>query len=116
MTDRREFIKNAGVAATAIAVAPAIRIADLLAPTPALPQQRAFRMDAVVREMLMEALNAAKLAGAGYADARIGRQQQSSIQTRERQIVNVSSSDTIGCGVRALVDGCWGFAATATMT
>src|SRR6185436_6177667 len=80
------------------------------------PQARVFKMDAVVRDLLMDALNAAKMAGATYADARIGRQQTSSVQTRERQITNVSSSDTLGCGVRALVDGCWGFSATANMT
>ena len=32
--------------------------------------------------------------------------------TREQQIVNVVDTDSIGAGVRALVDGTWGFAAT----
>jgi TldD protein len=36
--------------------------------------------------------------------------------TREQQIVNVVDTDTLGCGVRALVDGCWGFAATRDLT
>ncbi|MBI4420877.1 MAG: TldD/PmbA family protein [Gemmatimonadetes bacterium] len=73
-------------------------------------------MDAALRDLLMDALNAAKLAGASYADARIGRQRQSNVQTRERQIVNVGDTDTSGCGIRALVDGCWGFAATPRLT
>ena len=114
MTDRREFIKQAGVAAAGIAVAPAF-VSGLIA-TPRPVQARAFQMDAVVRDLLMEALNTAKVAGAAYADARISHSQQSSIQTRERQIVSVTGSDTIGCGVRALVDGCWGFSATDRLT
>ena len=64
----------------------------------------------------MEALNAAKLAGASYADARIARYRDNQIFTREQQIINVVDQDSMGCGVRALVDGTWGFAATRTLT
>ena len=38
---------------------------------------------------------------------------QNFVFTREQQIVNVVDTDTIGCGVRALVDGTWGFARDA---
>jgi len=64
----------------------------------------------------MEALDAAKDAGASYADARIGRYRRQGISTRERQVTNVSDSESYGLGVRALVGGSWGFAATSTMT
>ena len=64
----------------------------------------------------MEALNAAKLAGAGYADARIQRSRNNVVATRERQITNVVDTDTMGIGVRALVDGTWGFAATRDLS
>jgi TldD protein len=73
-------------------------------------------MDAAVRDLLLEALNAAKLAGAGYADARIARYLQNFVITREQQIVNVVDTDSIGVGVRALVDGTWGFAASRDLT
>ncbi len=63
----------------------------------------------------MEALNAAKRAGASYADIRIGRQRSSYIRTREDRVQSSSESDTLGAGVRALVDGTWGFAATKTL-
>ena len=36
--------------------------------------------------------------------------------TREQQIINVVDQDSIGFGVRALVDGTWGFAASRTLT
>ena len=64
----------------------------------------------------MEALNAARQGGASYADARVQRQQQNFVFTREQQIQNVVDTDSIGIGVRALVDGTWGFAATQQLT
>jgi TldD protein len=65
---------------------------------------------------MMTGLNTAKSAGAGYADVRIGRQRQNFVFTREQQIQNVVDTDSMGCGVRALVDGTWGFAATRLLT
>jgi TldD protein len=112
MTDRREFLKLAGLTAAAVAADGALKgaFAHPAAAPPVSP------MDPATRELLMEALNAAKLAGATYADVRIGRQQQNSVSTREQQITNVSDFETMGCGVRALVDGTWGFAATRNLT
>ena len=78
-----------------------------------LPRRRA---DAAALEIANEALNAARKAGASYADARIGRYRRQSIATRERQVTGVSDSESYGLGVRTLVDGSWGFAATSTMT
>jgi TldD protein len=73
-------------------------------------------MDAATRDLLMVALNAARMAGASFSDARIARQRQNFVFTREQQIQNVVDTDSIGCGVRVLVDGTWGFAATRRMT
>jgi TldD protein len=73
-------------------------------------------MDAATRDLLMVALNAAKMAGASFADARIARQRQNFVFTREQQIQNVVDTDSLGCGVRVLVDGTWGFGATRNMT
>jgi TldD protein len=118
MTDRREFLKKAGgaaAAALAVSVIPSSASAlieratnGIVAPPPA--------MDAAVRDLLLEAINSAKLAGATYADARISRFQQNFVFTREQQIQNTVDTETFGCGVRALVDGTWGFAATQKMT
>src|SRR5690606_23740254 len=55
-------------------------------------------------------------AGASYADVRVSRQRQNFVFTREQQIQNIVDTDTIGVGVRALVDGTWGFAATRHLT
>ena len=109
MTDRRQFLKQTGTAAAVIAGDGLLR-----RPAPALAQQPA--MDAATRDLLMNALDSARQSGATYADARIARQQQNFIFTREQQIQNVVDTDSIGCGVRVLVDGTWGFAATRRMT
>src|SRR5687767_5953468 len=118
MSDRREFLKQTGIAAGAIAATSALRQAEAAASVlaPARPASSAGPMDAATKELLMEALNAAKLAGASYADARIARYRDNQVLTREQQIINVVDQDSIGCGVRALVDGTWGFAATRTLT
>jgi len=120
MSDRREFLKKTGIAAGAIAASGALRTADAAASAlttrAALPAAAPAPMDPATKELLMEALNATKLAGATYADARIARYRDNQIFTREQQIINVVDQDSMGCGVRALVDGTWGFSATRTLT
>jgi TldD protein len=114
MTDRREFLKLAGLTAATIAADGMLQRAFATATQPVTAAGPA--MDPAIRELLMEALNAARTAGAGYADVRIGRQRQNFVFTRENQIQNVVDTETMGCGVRALVDGTWGFAATQQLT
>ncbi|MGQ0647955.1 MAG: metallopeptidase TldD-related protein [Gemmatimonadaceae bacterium] len=111
MSTRRDFLKQGTAAAGAVALSGALRSADAARPTSPAPA-----MDAVVKDLLLEALNAAKLVGAAYADARIGRYQQNFVFTREQQILNVVDTDSIGIGVRALVAGTWGFAASRDLT
>jgi TldD protein len=72
--------------------------------------------DDTVRALMMTAINTAKSAGASYSDVRIGRYRNSIVFTREQQIVNTADIDNIGAGVRALVDGTWGFGASKTLT
>ena len=48
---------------------------------------------------MLLALDAARSAGASYADARIMRGNIESITTRERQITGVSKTETYGIGV-----------------
>ena len=114
MPNRRDFLRTGALAAGAIAAGPALRRLEASPLHPASPPSP--EVDPATRDLMMEALNAAKLAGAGYADVRVGRYLQNFVQTREQQIVNVVDTDSMGAGVRALVDGTWGFAATRTMT
>ncbi len=101
MVSRREFIGTSGVL-LAGAVVPAW--ADALQPSAA--------GDAVRAEVAEAALARAAQLGASYADIRINRYRRESIATREQQVQNVSRSMSYGFGVRVLVNGAWGFAAS----
>jgi len=65
-----------------------------------------------MKELANVALNAARTGGASYADIRISRHRDQSIHTREDHVQSVSNSESYGFGVRVLVDGAWGFAAS----
>jgi len=118
MTNRRSFIKRGTLlAAGAVAAEGVFRDAHglerLLRPAGEPPPSA---MDPATRDLLLAAINAAKMAGASYADARIGRYLQNFVSTREQQITGVTDTDSIGAGIRAIVDGTWGFAATRSLT
>jgi TldD protein len=72
--------------------------------------------DPSIKELAMRAIDAARSAGADYADVRISRNRTQSILTRERRVQALSDNDTLGFGVRALVGGAWGFAASRELT
>ena len=107
---RRDFLKTTAATAASIATIRALGL-DAAAQTLAAPAADPFAI-----ELATEALNAARDAGASYADVRVGRYRRQSISTRERQVSGVSDNESYGLGVRTLVNGCWGFAATSTMT
>jgi TldD protein len=120
MPNRRDFLKTGSgtLAATALAGSALSAIPGLLsaAPAPTSKALDAFQQPANVKALMAAALNAAKSAGATYADVRCSRQRQNFVFTREQQIQQVVDTDTIGLGVRTLVDGTWGFAATRILT
>ncbi|MFN8231970.1 MAG: TldD/PmbA family protein [Actinomycetota bacterium] len=59
------------------------------------------------------AVEAAVGAGAAYADARAGTDEGESLTVRNQQMEGIDRSTSTGVGVRALVEGRWGFAATS---
>ena len=64
----------------------------------------------------MRALDAAKTAGAEYADVRISQNRNQAILTREHRVQALNDTETFGFGVRMLVDGAWGFAASRELS
>ena len=116
MNTRRDFLKQSGRAAAGFAAAGMLDPRQVETGLAALRHADEMPPDDVVRALMMTALDAARGSGASYADVRIGRYRSSSLSTRERQIVNTSDTDSVGAGVRALVDGTWGFAATSRLT
>jgi TldD protein len=108
--NRRDFVKLAGGA---------LVLAAGLTDAPGVAAQRtppAPGPDAAERDLALAALDAARSAGAAYADARVIRLLSETIGTRERQITNVTKGESYGIGVRAFVGGSWGFAATRDLT
>jgi len=65
-----------------------------------------------MKQLALEALDAALQPGVGYADARAIESQERDLSTKNGKPGQVSSSESAGLGIRVLADGCWGFAAT----
>ena len=112
--NRREFLKTSSTAVAALGVATACGRAPIAAAPPA--PAAATIGDPTFRELAMLALDAARSAGAAYADVRINQNRSQSIATRERRVQGISDSTTFGFGVRALANGAWGFAASRDLT
>jgi TldD protein len=110
---RREFLKTSAAAAATTAVGARILSGgDIFAatrPTPTIG-------DPATRELMQVALDVAKSSGASYADVRVSARRQQNVNTRDKIVQGVSDNDTYGIGVRTLVDGAWGFAATSQLT
>ena len=69
-----------------------------------------------MKELADIALNTAKMKGATYADIRINRYYNQFINTREKRVTNIVNTESYGFGVRVIVDGVWGFAASHNVT
>src|SRR5687767_7069439 len=104
---RRGFLQTTGIVLAGVAGTP-------------------WRIDAAVHEPWLSsatkneladlAVALAKKLGATYGDIRINCYRTEQISTRERQVQNVSLNQTFGFGVRVLVNGSWGFAASSEVT
>jgi TldD protein len=61
-------------------------------------------------------LDTASAKGAGYADVRVVRRLEESIAIKTGRVEGVASGESEGFGIRVLVDGAWGFAASHILT
>lgn len=100
---RRDFIK------VTAATGAALVLPRTLVGSGMLPRHRSDPDNHTVTDA---ALEAARSGGASYADIRIVRLRNQSVSTREKRVTDVSDSSSFGFGVRVLVDGTWGFAAS----
>ncbi|HEY5061566.1 MAG TPA: DNA gyrase modulator, partial [Gemmatimonadaceae bacterium] len=117
---RREFIKSTTASAAMLGVAaqsPTGRHAtDALVSPIVSPYSAAVAAEPNIAELAMLALDSAKSAGASYADVRFVRNRTQNVSTREQRVSGVSDNETYGFGVRTLVNGAWGFAASRDLT
>ena len=103
---RRDFLALSGLTAGGL-VLPAYFGKAIAA------EQLIEQIDPALKKRLADvALQAATGAGASYCDVRIGRYLRQFIVTREDKVQNVVNGESTGVGIRVIVNGAWGFAAT----
>ena len=108
--DRRNFLHVTGQAGLALLLAPSFGRAIAA-------EQLIERIDVALKKQLADvALNAAKSAGATYCDVRIGKYLRQFAMTRENKVQNITNTESTGVGIRVIVKGTWGFAATSELT
>ena len=67
-------------------------------------------------DLATSAIETAKLRGASYADARVMDIRLRDLSTKNGQVGTLAESESLGIGIRVLVRGSWGFAATDHLT
>jgi TldD protein len=105
---RRQFLGLSGLAIAGLALPFGRSIAAEALLEPADTARR--------RQLADTALAAAREAGASYCDVRVARYLRQSVLTRESRVENVVNAESAGVGIRVLLDGAWGFAATHVQT
>lgn len=104
---RREFLGCSGAAAAGLLFY-RFNGAGVLA----LPMPPRVELKAITAA----ALEAARSAGAVYADIRINRYRNQYVGTREEKLESASDSESFGFGVRVIAGGAWGFASSSIVT
>jgi len=107
--ERRDFLQYSGLVAGALALPVREWRPDLLGAITPIPS-------ADKKDLADAALNAARTAGATYADVRIARSLSQFVSARERKIQGIGGSESYGAGIRVIASGTWGFAATNVVT
>lgn len=69
-----------------------------------------------MRDLTAIALNTARRQGASYADIRILQITVEDLTVRNGILRDIRQEESVGLGVRAIVDGAWGFAASPSVT
>src|SRR6267154_2360040 len=109
---RRDFIQLTGMSAGAM-MTPFSSFAESVDVSRLLDQI----LDPAQKKQLADiALNTTKSLGATYTDVRIGRYLNQFVSTREKKVQNIVNTESFGVGIRVIVNGTWGFAASNNVT
>jgi TldD protein len=69
-----------------------------------------------MRDVVLRALDTARMRGASYADVRVVHFEAESVTVRNRNVEGLVVEENYGFGVRVIVDGFWGFASSNSLT
>jgi len=69
-----------------------------------------------MRDLALRALDTAKSQGAAYADVRVLHERSESVTVRLQNVEALTHDESLGFGVRVLVEGYWGFSSSNKMT
>jgi TldD protein len=69
-----------------------------------------------MRDLALTAIDTATQQGASYADVRVVRRADESINVKSGRVEGVAFGESEGFGVRVLVDGAWGFASSNALS
>jgi TldD protein len=69
-----------------------------------------------MRDLALRALDTARHQGASYADVRVVRLKSETVAVRNKNVEALTSDETLGFGVRVIVDGYWGFSSSHRLT
>lgn len=61
-----------------------------------------------MRDLALRALDTARQRGASYADVRVVRFRSEEVTVRNHNVEALTSDESLGFGVRVIVDGFWG--------
>ncbi len=103
--DRRDWLKSVTVGGVAV-----------LAARWDLAAAKAAEVDDRFARLADAALDRAGQLGAKFADFRIMQTETESLFVREQMVQAVSAATSLGCSVRVVVDGAWGFAASEDLS
>ena len=69
-----------------------------------------------MKDLMMRAIDFAKLRGARYADVRVVQAIEQNITVKNGVVQTLANEETQGFGVRVLADGAWGFASSRDLS
>ncbi len=65
-----------------------------------------------MKQVAERALEATRRPGISYSDVRLLQRRERYVSTKNGRIGQLSHTESLGAGIRVLMNGCWGFAAT----
>ena len=102
---RREFIRSTTAALSAAGFVAPSSIGRLPTDTLVSPYSPIVAAEPNIKELAAVALEAAKGAGAEYADVRFVRNRNQNVSTREQRVTNAADNETYIAKYRSLIEG-----------